>query len=865
MKSPVKMPFSVRIILALTIRNRNQESIIGDLEEFYREIRAESGKNEALIWCWGQCLRSIPRFLHTTLFWSAAMLINYLKIAVRNLRRNKLNSVINIVGLSMGIALCLLIALFIQDELNYDCFHEHFRSLYYLRATKVFGNATAIGEAQAPLGPTLSETFPEIRDAVRLFKQTRVIKVKERILEEAGIGSDPGFFRIFTFPFIDGSPDTVLSSPDAVVITAGLAHKLFGDTQPFGQSLSMKIDEVYKDFTVSGIIEDVPRNSSLRFQFIIPLQATWDRAMSDWDSGRSLPTFIRLSDPGLVESLSSKFPDTIDKRLGDEWDEGTGYSLHALADFHLRGGVTSILEGKSSIAYSYILSGIGILVLLIACFNYTNLSIGSASIRLCEIGIRKVLGAERMTLARQFFLESILISMTALILGFVLTTLFISIFNNLSQKAMSLDGLKDGRLIFFMIMLPAGVSLLAGGYPSMVLSGYTSVDLFRGKMKLSGKRLPWRILIILQFGISIFLITMTLFLYRQHLFLIRNPLGYRVEHLMVVPLDHVPHREVGNQDFFRRFKQQLKQHAAVESVSGSRYNMTSFWGAMAPKPIGAERRFLLDMNDVDHDFIATLGITMIRGSDFSKEMGNRADAVIVNEAFVRKIGGDDPVGKHLPEVLADSFDGEIIGVMKDFHYQSLHHPTRPALFRLLSRGNYNHCYIRIHPERLGEGVEIVRKAFEDLAPDIPFAYTFQDDRVAALYNLESRWNRMVQYASAFAFLIASSGLFAITILVASRRTKEVGIRKTLGASIPSILVLFQKEFIWLVLAANVIAWPAAYFLMKRILQNYAYRIQLDFYIFALAGLAALMLAVGIVSVHAVHTATINPVNTLRYE
>jgi len=794
------------------------------------------------------------------------MFKNYLKIIIRNLIRNKLYSVINILGLSLGIALCLLIALFIKDELTFDHFHQHLDSLYYLRTKIVVDNAVMQSGAQAPLGPTLAETFPEIEEAVRVHKETFNIKAGDSLYQEQGLSSDPNFFSLFSFPLIKGNPKKALSRPDGVVITAELAQKLFNDKEPLGQSLSIKINDKFRNFMVSGVTEDVPHNSSLRFQFITPLETIWGKVLSDWESGKSIPTFVRLSDPNVVKSLVSKFPHTIDRHLGENLNKESGYSLHALADYHLRGGLTSALEGKSSIAYSYILSGIGFLVLLIACFNFTNLSTGNASSRLEEIGIRKTLGARRLNIAGQFLMESIFISFLSLLLAFLFASLFLPAFNSLSQKTMSLNMMKDWNVMLFLILLPILVGCLAGGYPALILSRYTSVDLFRGKMKLTGKHWLGRALIIFQFSISIFLITMTIFLYRQHLFLIHNPLGYDVNQVMEVSLRQVSHVQQNNQDFFNRFKQRLQQHTAIKSVSGSQYNMTAaFWAGMAPRPVGEERRFLLNMNYIDPDFIKTMGMSVVQGNDFSEEMTSLADAVIVNKTFTKKVGAEDPVGKQLSDFLEDSFDGEIIGVVKDFHYQSLHESIQPALLKLLTQGNYHHSYVRFQPQHLYKGVEIVRSTFKKLAPDTPFMFSFLDDQVAAQYDLESRWNRMVQCASVFALIIAGSGLFAMTLLVAVRRTKEVAIRKTLGASVTNILTLFQKEFIGLVAVANIIAWPVAYFLMKRILQNYAYRIQIDCLLFALAGLAALLLASGIIAVHGIRTANANPVDSLRYE
>jgi len=792
------------------------------------------------------------------------MFTNYLKVILRNIKRNRVYSVINIAGLSLAIALCLLITLFVKDEFAFDHFHKKIDSIYYLRSKIVFGNMVMRDAANAPLAPELNKLFPEIELAVRLARETCVIKYNDILIEESGLSTETGFFDMFTFPLVHNSSNNMFTKPDDIVLTTKLATRIFGHYDVIGRVIALKIQNEFQEFTVTGITENPPHTSSLRFSFIIPLKKAKAAILDDWHS--SLATFIRLNNSDQAAGLADKFPNTIDKHLGEKLGKGSGYSLHGLAGYHLNQGLSQVLGNSNSKTYMYILCGIGILVMLTACFNVTNLSIGNAAGRLGEIGVRKVLGAGRNNLAGQFLMESIALGVLALIAGLLLATFFLPVFNALSQKDMSMSMIWKGWSLPLILLLPVLVGTIAGGYPAFVFSRYKAVDLFQGKLKFSGKNLLGRVLIIFQFGVSIFLICMTLFLYRQHIYLIDNPLGYTADHVMEISLKDVTPGGGNNNSFLNNFKQRLGQYTVIEGVTGSDYNMAAeYWAQIAPRIRGEKSRFIVNINTVDQDFLSTMNISLLKGRSFSGENHNSYDGVILNAAFTEKIGVPDPVGRHLSDFLEYIPDAEIIGVINDFHHQSLHNKIEPLILNLMDEGKYNYCYVRINPENIHKSIEIIRSVFTEMAPDSPFKFSFLDDRVTAQYNLESRWNQIVQYATFFALIIAGSGLFAMTLLYAVRRSKEMAIRKTLGASILSIMQLFQKEFLILVVAANVIAWPASYFLMKKILQNYAYKIDLNLTIYVISGLAVVIVAMIIVSVHGYRTATANPVDNLRDE
>lgn len=793
------------------------------------------------------------------------MFKNYLKITLRNINRNKSYSIINVLGLAIGMACCILSYCFINDELRFDRFHKNLDEIFEVKGIVVFDAGTAATTTKAPLGPTIPEQFPEVISAVRMTKTNLLVKYRNQVYEHIGIAADPGFFKMFSFPLLSRFSDPLLSDPNAVVINKNFAEKFFGQEDPLGKTLALKIGDVFHDFIVKNIIE-IPDNSSIKFDYAINLEKIYGDALSDWTKGPALPCFIQLQNRNQAETLQNKFKDTIDIPLKNRFLEGSGYRLQAFAGYHLGGQWgSSVLEKKSSPVYSLILAGISILVLLIACFNFMNLAIGNSSSRLKEIGMRKVLGAHKKQLIKQFWFESIFQSFLSLLIGLALAEFFSPAFNRLSQKSLHIDLLAGGIGVTVLLGVVLIVGILAGSYPALVLSGFSSIDLFRGKLRLSRRNTFSRILIVFQFGISIFLIIITTFLYKQHYFMLHKNLGYDGSQLIVLPLKNISNDYSGTQAFFNEFKASLLQNQNVQNISASQYGLSSFWMATYFEPKNGEK-FLATYNHVDHDFVETLGMHLIKGRNFNdKYPSDLKDAVIVNQALVKTLGIESPIGSRLSEYITGDFDRKIIGVVSDFHLQSLHESIYPTCIDLASDVNYEQIFVKIRGDNLIEAVSILKKEFSKIAPDIPFEYSFLDEDIAGQYTLEKNWSSMINYTSVFALLIACSGLFGLTLLVIARKRKEIGIRKVLGASLPHIFKLLQREFIWLIIAANVIAWPAAYYTLHSIFQDYAYRVELVFWVFLAAGGTALFLAMVTISLHALKAEKINPAQILKYE
>jgi putative ABC transport system permease protein len=693
---------------------------------------------------------------------------------------------------------------------------------------------------------------------------------------------------MFTYPLRDNaSPQSVLDDPQAVVLSRSLARKYFGGRDPLDRNIALRIDEEYQDFRVGAVMEDIPENSSLRFDYVLNLEKIYGEALLEWNSGKHLPTFVRLVSRDQAGPLISKFPDTIDKLFVRQFDEKSGYFLQALSDYHLRSERASgLLEAKSRTAFSYILAGIAVLVLLIACFNFTNLTIGTASTRTQEIGMRKVLGAGRRHIIQQFWFESLVMSFLGLLMGIMLAHAALPVFNVLSQKAIRPDYFQDVSLWLFLLCLALFVGLASGAYPALVLSRFESGFLFRGRVKFTGRNLFSKLLITLQFAISIFLIVATAIMSRQNSFLAHKDLGYDSDRVVVVPLEDVSSEMQVKQALFSVLKGRLLRHRDIVSVSGARYGMAHFWMSHAPR-LKEGKRVILDFNHVDYDYLPTLGLRLVQGRNFSPEFpSDRLEAVIVNEAFVRQFGMDDPLGRSISEPFEQDPGGTIIGVVEDFHYQSLHQPIRPVYIRLAGArrqggppppagaqnqlrnqftADYKLLYVKVRGTDLKSTLGNIQKEFADLAPGIPFSYSFLDEEEARQYALEERWSRIINYASVFAILIACSGLFGLTLLAVTRRTKEIGIRKVMGASVWQITRLVNREFLVLVLLANLVAWPAGYLAMRTVLQNYAFRIPIGPWAFLFSALLALAVALLTVSLQALRAARANPVDSLRYE
>jgi putative ABC transport system permease protein len=773
------------------------------------------------------------------------MLRNYLVVALRNMLRHKGYSFINVVGLAVGMACFILIVLWVRDEMSYDEFHLNADRLYLVTDYEKYADGDELTFSVNPpdLAPTLISEYPEIVDACRhRVRPGRVIRHEDRFFSEDGLSfADPSFFTIFTFRFIKGDPRGALPSPNSIVITQRMASKYFGDEDPIGKTLQV---DGRVNFNVTGVIEDVPRNSHLEFDFVAPFSAAkeFGMAVEGWNS-YAYRTYVLLAENANPGELSGKVAGTI-KRHDEE--AIVKLSLQPVTDIHLSGDMSSV----------YLFTIIAAFILFTACINYMNLATARAGKRGKEVSLRKVVGANRKEIALQFFGESILISLVALCLSLLLVEIFLPLFNDLSAKQLSFSLLRNGSVILVLLGTAIATGTISGSYPALFLSALTPASVLKGSWR-SGSReaVLRRLLVSLQFVLSIALIIGTVVIGRQIHFIRNQKLGFDKEQVLCIGLkgDSSQKLEV--------LKSELSKTGGVTSISAvsgppAGLHMSTLvqeWGdGQVQGDILIHRLF------ADYDFARTLGIHMAQGRFLSQKfVSDTSRSVVVNEAAVRAMGMKSPLGK---EVLGST----IVGVVEDFHFSSLHSQIKPLAIQH-EPDMLGHLLVKMKPGDISPFISSLEARWTKLVPGAPFEYQFLDEKIDGLYRADQRIGKIINSFTALALFIACLGLFGMASFSAEQRTKEIGIRKVLGATVPEITFSLIREFGKWVLLANLIAWPLAYFAMNRMLETYAYRISLDVWIFLVAGVAALILAVATVSYQSIKAALTNPVKTLRYE
>ena len=806
------------------------------------------------------------------------MLKNYTKIALRNLRKYKGYTFINVAGLAVGLACCLLIVLFVRDELSYDRYHEKADQIYRVTLDALLGEQEINAPiSPAPMAQALVNDYPEVVQATRLFTyagETLVRYEDRRFVEERFFFGDSTTFDVFTFPLLRGDPETALLEPNTVVLTESTARKYFGQDDPMGKTI--RVDDEF-DYEVTGVMADMPENSHFHFDFLGALGTLGGSRNPMWVSN-NFRTYFILDESHTPEALEAKFPSMVEKYAGPQVEQilnitleqfyasGGRFEFHlqALTDIHLHSNLGYEIEPNGDIAYVYAFSIIAFLILLIACINFMNLATARSANRAKEVGVRKVLGSNRRQLTLQFLMESMLLSALALVVALVLAAALLPVFNNLSGKTLEIDYF-DGFLLTVVLGMAAGMGLLAGSYPAFFLSSFRIVDVLKGQrqagLKSSGLRSG---LVVFQFVISIALMITTAMVYRQVDYVQSKRLGFDKEHVVVLErFDALgPQQEA--------FKQQIQQHpnavsaAAANTLPGRNFGDTSFFPEGAPPEQLRNIRLLV----TDFDLLETLNLDVIEGRAFSRDLSTDSTAVVLNEAAVKEFGWSitKAVGKRLVSPGFTQNDTQfltIIGVVRDFHFQTLRDEIRPL--GLFIGRNLSYLAVRIRPDDIPGTLAAFETQWQTFAPEQPFTYSFLDRDVNALYQADQRTGSLFGTFALLAIVIACLGLFGLAAFTAEQRTKEIGVRKVLGASVGGIVVLLSKEFTRLVGIAFVVAAPLAYLAMDRWLQDFAFRVDLAWWIFAAAGLAALAIAWLTVSYQSIKAALINPVEALRYE
>lgn len=793
------------------------------------------------------------------------MLTNYLKIALRNLRKQPGYSFINIGGLGLGLACAFMIVLFVQYERSYDHFHEHRDRLYRLNREVVRGEAAGMKSTMSPAGlaPELSARFPEIEAVIRYEERSTYLTVgNESHQAERFAFMDREALQAFTFPLVRGNAATALVNPNSVLLTETTAATLFGDADPIGETISFN---GRFDLTVTGILKDLPKNTHLQFDYLAPFtlmkELMGPDALENFTNWNYF-TYLLLA-PG---TDAARFEEKLDAYNAERFGDGDGppqarFYLQPITDIHFTTDVQWDVPTNIDPKYVYLFSGIAVLILLIACVNFMNLATARAAKRAKEVGVRKVLGAQRGQLVGQFLGESVLLSVVAVGAGLAGAFAFLPTFREIIGSEVTLDGAGVGTVLLLVaIGLAAGV--VAGSYPAFYLSAFRPAHVLKGGVTRSSRAaLLRRGLIVFQFAISIFLIVGTLTVYRQLQYMRSQELGFDREHVVFAPMIG----SIGPQ--FDTFRQRLLQDPRILSVSrasGLPGRVGTNRGYNWPGAEGQDeqgRSFYTII--ADYDYIPTLGLDLVAGRNFSRDVAtDTLDAYILNEAAAKMLGWEDPVGK--PFRAWDRPMGQVIGVVSDFHFKSLHQAIEPVVLNIIPswRGT---VAIRLAPGNVASALGAIEALWRDFAPGYPFDYTFLDEDFDRLYKAEADLARLFTFFAVIAIFVACLGLFGLASYSAEQRTKEIGVRKVMGASAFQIVRLLSKEFTGLVLVSFVLAAPLAYFAMDRWLEAFAYRTSPGLLTYVLAVVLAFGIALLTVSYQSLKAATTDPVKALRYE
>ncbi len=800
------------------------------------------------------------------------MFKNYLKIAFRNVQKHKAYAFINIAGLAIGMACCILIISFITTELSYDQFHENKDNIYRLGLdASLGGNQMLMPISTAPAAPALIQEYPEVLDAVR-FSPVGNVSIKDKDLEffEENVAFvDSSFFNVFTFPLIKGDPRTALKTAYSMVMTEDAAKKYFGDEDPIGKIL--KVDN-RNDYTVTGVVENSPKNSHFTFDILCSFESLYAQnreRMEVWLSF-SYYTYVLLQDNFDPKELENKFPALVETHMGPTLKAVGGkidFFLQPLTQIHLRSHMENEMSANSDIAYIYIFAAIALVILFIACINFMNLSTARSALRAREVGIRKVVGAERKELIRQFLGESLIYSFFSMLVAIGLAHLVLPLFSSLSGRDLTIDYFGMPWLIPSLIGMILFVGLAAGSYPALFLSSFQPVKVLKGRLKAGATNARFRsILVVGQFVISIGLIISTGVILNQLRFMKNKNLGFEKRNILVVTTSDGPARES-----IESIKQEFKKIPGVlnagltSQLPGREASVSPY----VPEGFSATEAQLMKGIDIDHDFIPTLGITIIAGRNFSPEFGTDAsDAIIINEAAARKFGWTEPIGKKIEDFSGEEIEDRsartVVGVIKDIHMSSLHNLIMPLYINNES-DDWDSIALKISPNNVGGTIDKLRAKWSELYPNQSFDYYFLDDSLATLYESEGRLSQIFSSFTLFAIFIACLGLFGMASFTAEQRTKEIGIRKVLGASVSGVVVLLAKDFLKLVLIANILAWPLAYLAMKEWTKGFAYQAGIGVWMFVITGVLAAVIALLTVSFQSIKAALSHPINAIKYE
>lgn len=795
------------------------------------------------------------------------MLRNYFITAFRNLWRNKAFSVINIVGLSVGLACCMLIFLYAMDEVSYDRFNVNAENIYHLVVDSkgTDGKVNKFSSTGDMPGPSFKRQLPEVQDFVRIQSSQYTVKKGTEVFDQEALLVDSNFFSVFTFPMLQGNPQTALNDPHSVVLSEEVAEKYFGKQNPIGKTLDLKVGDdniAFQPFKVTAVTRKSPQNSSIKIKMLLPKKS--DRIDNQWLNFFQ-NTFFAVKPGADIKQLDAKMNKifTTDgasqiKEAADKYglkDKMTYklqpmLAMHTDTDYPADNG----LVDASNPTYSYILTGIALFILAIACINFVNLTVARSLKRAKEIGIRKVVGGQRKQLIMQFLGESFILSFIAFVLAIVLVEVALPSFNTLANKALAFSYLISFKLVAGYIGIFLLTGLLAGFYPALVLSGFNPVQSLYNRNQYAGKNYLSKGLVILQFTLATFLIISTITIYSQFSYLMNFDLGYNDKDVVSIRAFNLDKTKLPV------FKTELSKDPAILGVTADQGGR---WGTMAH--INGSQQQGFDMKHIDEDYLPLFQVPIVKGRNFSKAMvSDSTNSVLVNEEFAKQAGWKNPIGE-VVDFFYNKKKYTVIGIVKNYHFLSLTEKMSPILYTMQHDMPWGNIFVRISDKNKSETLRRIQKEFKAEFPFMPYQYKFKDAEVAEQYDKEAKWKQIVTFGAGLTIFISCIGLFGLATLSAERRKKEIGIRKVLGASVQGIVRRLSTDFAVLVLISAVISTPAAWWAMHKWLQDYPYKIGINAWIFLGAAVFVLLIALVTVSFQTIKAAIANPVNSLRSE
>lgn len=804
------------------------------------------------------------------------MIRNYMKVAFRNIARQKFFAIINVTGLAIGISCCLLILAFVTEEFSYDNFHPDKENIYRIALDRKFpDNAFVYARTPMPMGRTMVNDLPSVASSTRIYAAFNELtfNLDDRYFDERNVFAvDSTFFDFFQVDFVDGNKETALDMPNSLIITEAMAKKYFGNESAIGQQLTI---QNIGEMLVRGVVKPMPVNSHFHFDFLFSLSSMPNLYRNNFWGSYTAHTYIKLeqgTDPKVIEANMRDITKTymepqVQNILRIDWSqyEAAGndhnYFLQPLESIHLNSNFQWEMEPNGNKTVVYLFLAISIFILLIACINFINLTTARAANRAREVGMRKVLGALKNQLIGQFLVESIMMCLLATVLATGISALILPFFNQLAGKSFEIDALLTVEVVIGLIVFSIGLGIMAGMYPAFVLSSFKPITVLKGRASAGAKN-SWlrNTLVILQFGISIILVIGTLIIYQQIEYMNSKPLGFDKDQLVIIERANLMGQEI------ETFKNILLDNPNITQVAGANTfpGRQIIGGTFMDVQGDASDRYLIPNLRGDYDLIQAMGLQVINGRAFDKNIVTDTTAIIINEAAARTFGWADPVGKQLQPINGPIYN--VIGVIKDFHFESLHQDIGPvALFATDIREGAGLLVVKISNTNVAATLKSIEATWDSFVQQRPLQYTFVDQEFGALYEAEMRSGRLFSSFSILAIVIACLGAFGLAAFLASQRKKEIGIRKVLGASVSSIVQLLSKEFVKLILLANLLAWPIAFYLMQEWLSNFAYAVGVNLWFFALATLVSVVIALLTVSFHSIRAAIGNPSDTLHNE